>query len=165
MIGSSELPLLAWKAADHDERVVFITGDLGFGVVEPFAEKFSNRFVNAGVAEANMTGMAAGMALSGAVVFTYSIANFPMIRCLEQIRNDVCHHNANVKIVAVGGGFSYGAFGPSHHATADLSPAVQFTERGLVDENCILRVMECRAACMPAGPAVVLVRWSMADRS
>lgn len=107
--------------AERDERVQLIVGDLGFGVVEDFARRFPGRFLNAGVAEQNMTGIAAGMALSGKVVFTYSIANFPILRCLEQIRNDVCYHNANVKIVAVGGGLAYGGLGSTHHATEDLA--------------------------------------------
>src|SRR5260370_1757225 len=68
-----------------------------------------------------MTGMAAGMALSGKIAFTYSSANFPTLRCLEQVRNDVCYHNANVKIVSVGGGFTYGAMGATHHAIEDLA--------------------------------------------
>jgi len=73
------------------------------------------------VAEQNMTGMAAGMALSGKIALTYSIANFPTLRCLEQVRNDVCYHNANVKVVSVGGGFTYGAMGATHHAIEDLA--------------------------------------------
>lgn len=109
------------ELAEHDERISLIVGDLGFGVVGPFAERFPKRFLNVGVAEQNMTGVGAGMALSGKVVFTYSIANFPTLRCLEQIRNDVCYHNANVKVVAVGGGFAYGSLGMSHHATEDLA--------------------------------------------
>ena len=109
------------KAAEMDERLWLVVGDLGFGVVEPFAQRFPERFVNVGVAEQNMTGVAAGIALSGKVVFTYSIANFPTLRCLEQVRNDVCYHNANVKIMAVGGGFAYGSLGMSHHATEDLA--------------------------------------------
>lgn len=104
-----------------DERVTFITGDLGYRVVEKFMEQRPRQFLNAGVAEANMTGLAAGMALSGKVVFTYSIANFPTLRCLEQIRNDVCYHDANVKIVSIGGGFSYGSMGATHHAIEDLA--------------------------------------------
>ena len=110
-----------FELAERDERLNLIVGDLGFGVVEPFAKQFPTRFLNAGVAEQNMTGIAAGMALSGKVVFTYSIANFPTLRCLEQIRNDVCYHRANVKIVAVGGGFAYGSLGMTHHATEDLA--------------------------------------------
>ncbi len=107
--------------AQKDPRIVLMVGDLGFGVVTPFMEKLPQQFVNAGVAEQNMTGMAAGMALSGKIVFTYSIANFPVLRPLEQIRNDICYHNANVRIVAVGGGMAYGALGPSHHATEDIA--------------------------------------------
>jgi transketolase len=107
--------------AQQDERIVLMVGDLGFGVVTPFMERLPKQFVNAGVAEQNMTGMAAGMALSGKIVFTYSIANFPVLRCLEQIRNDVCYHRANVKIVSVGGGMAYGALGISHHATEDIA--------------------------------------------
>ncbi len=110
-----------FELARHDKRIVLITGDLGFRVVTPFMEQLPKQFVNAGVAEQNMTGLAAGMALSGKVVFTYSIANFPTLRCLEQIRNDVCYHNANVKIVAVGGGFAYGSMSVTHHATEDLA--------------------------------------------
>jgi transketolase len=110
-----------FEIAKQDDRIVFMTGDLGFGVVTPFMEQLPKQFVNAGVAEQNMTGMAAGMALSGKIVFTYSIGNFPTMRCLEHIRNDVCYHNANVKIVTVGGGFAYGAMGATHHAIEDLA--------------------------------------------
>jgi transketolase len=106
--------------AKQDPRIVFITGDLGFGVVEPYMTELPDQFVNAGVAEQNMTGIAAGMALSGRIVFTYSIANFPTLRCLEHVRNDVCYHQANVKVVSVGGGFAYGSMGATHFATEDL---------------------------------------------
>jgi transketolase len=107
--------------AGQDSRIFLLVGDLGFGVVEPFMQKFPERFLNMGVAEQNMTGVAAGIALTGKIVFTYSIANFPILRCLEQVRNDVCYHRANVKIVSIGGGYSYGALGMSHHATEDLA--------------------------------------------
>lgn len=107
--------------AKQDARIVLMVGDLGFGVVVKFRDTLPDQFVNAGVAEQNMTGMATGMALSGKTVFTYSIANFPVLRPLEQIRNDICYHNANVKIVAVGGGMAYGALGISHHATEDIA--------------------------------------------
>ncbi|TAK34807.1 MAG: transketolase [Chloroflexota bacterium] len=110
-----------FELARGDTRITLVVGDLGFGVVTRFMERLPLQFVNAGVAEQNMTSMAAGMALSGKIVLTYSIANFPVMRCLEQIRNDVCYHRANVKIVAVGGGLSYGALGPSHHATEDIA--------------------------------------------
>jgi transketolase len=108
------------KLAEQDQRIWLLTGDLGFSVLERFAERFPGRYVNMGVAEQNMMGVAAGLALCGKVVFTYSIANFPVMRCLEQIRNDVCYHNLNVKIVAVGGGVAYGAAGYTHHAIEDL---------------------------------------------
>jgi len=107
--------------AASDERVFLLMGDLGYGVLDKFAERFPQRFINAGVAEQNMTGVAAGLALSGKIVFTYSIANFPTIRCLEQIRNDVCYHNANVKVVSVGAGLAYGALGATHHGTEDIA--------------------------------------------
>lgn len=108
-------------AAEADPRVTLMTGDLGFGVVQDFAEQLPKQFLNVGVAEQNMTGLAAGAAMSGKVVFTYSIANFPTLRPLEQIRNDICYHNQNVVVVSVGGGMAYGALGASHHATEDLA--------------------------------------------
>ncbi len=107
-------------APQHPE-MLFLTGDLGFGVVEKFAARFPHQFLNVGVAEQNMSGLAAGLALEGHSVFTYSIGNFPTLRCLEQIRNDICYHDANVKIISVGGGMSYGPVGMSHHATEDLA--------------------------------------------
>ena len=110
-----------FESAQKDERIVLVVGDLGFGVVTRFMQELPKQFVNAGVAEQNMTGLATGMALAGKVVFTYSIANFPTLRCLEQIRNDVCYHNANVKIVAIGAGMAYGPLGNSHHATEDIA--------------------------------------------
>jgi transketolase len=109
------------EEAATNPRVNLVVGDLGFGVVTDFAKRFPRQFLNAGVAEQNMTGIAAGMAISGKIVFTYSIANFPTLRCIEQIRNDVCYHNANVVVVAVGGGYSYGALGMTHHATEDVA--------------------------------------------
>ena len=110
-----------FELAEKDERINLIVGDLGYSVVEQFAERFPERYLNVGVAEQNMTGVAAGMALCGKVVFTYSIANFPTLRCLEQIRNDVCYHNVSVKIVSVGGGLAYGSLGMSHHGSEDIA--------------------------------------------
>lgn len=100
---------------------MLVTGDLGFGVLNDFACRFPKQFINAGVAEQNMTGLATGLALEGKIVFTYSIGNFSTLRCLEQIRNDAAYHQANVKIVTVGAGFSYGSLGFSHHATEDIA--------------------------------------------
>jgi len=107
--------------AQVDKDVVLLTADLGFGVFEQFEHDFPNQFFNVGVAEQNMTGVAVGLSLEGKKVVTYSIGNFPILRCLEQIRNDACYHDANLMIVGSGGGFSYGALGMSHHTTEDLS--------------------------------------------
>jgi len=109
------------KLAESDKDIVILTADLGYGVFEEFESKFPGQFFNVGVAEQNMTGIAAGLALEGKKVITYSIGNFPTLRCLEQIRNDVCYHELNVTIIAAGGGFSYGQLGMSHHATEDIS--------------------------------------------
>lgn len=106
--------------AKEDKNVILVTGDLGFGVLKPFWEQLPDQFINVGIDEQNMTGFAAGLAREGKIVFTYSIGNFPTLRCLEQIRNDCAYHEANVKIVCVGGGFVYGALGMSHHATEDI---------------------------------------------
>jgi len=109
------------EIVEQDRRIMLVTGDLGFSVFDNYRRRFPSQFINAGVAEQNMTGIATGLALEGRIVFTYSIGNFPTLRCLEQIRNDACYHDANVKIVCTGGGFSYGPLGISHHATEDLS--------------------------------------------
>lgn len=109
------------RMAERDPRIMLITGDLGFGVLDDFRHKFPKQFINAGVAEQSMTGIATGLALEGYTVYTYSIANFVFMRCLEQIRNDAAYHDCNVNVVCVGGGFSYGALGISHHATEDLA--------------------------------------------
>lgn len=102
------------------EDIFLVVGDLGYSVVEPFARLFPSRFLNAGVAEQNMTGVAAGLASEGYHVFTYSIANFPTLRCFEQIRNDIVYHNLPVTVVSVGAGVAYGNLGYSHHAVQDI---------------------------------------------
>lgn len=107
--------------ARQHPQIALIVGDLGYSVIEPFADEFPDRFVNAGVAEQNMTGLAAGMASEGYHVFTYSIANFPTFRCAEQIRNDIAYHKLPVTVVSVGGGLAYGALGYSHHAVQDYA--------------------------------------------
>ena len=109
------------ELAEHDGRIMLVNGDLGFGVLTDYVERFPAQYVNAGVAEQNMTAVACGMALTGARAYTYSIGNFPTLRCLEQLRNDVCYHHCDVTVVAVGGGFSYGQLGVSHFATEDLA--------------------------------------------
>jgi transketolase len=109
------------EVAAADPRVWLLTGDLGFGALEGYAAAFPERTLNMGIAEQNMIGTATGLALSGKTVFVYSIANFPTLRCLEQIRNDACLHRAPVKIVALGGGVVYGTQGYTHHAVEDLA--------------------------------------------
>ena len=109
------------RLADQEPNLFLLVGDLGYTVVEDFVKAHPRQYVNVGIAEQHMTGLAAGLALSGKTVFTYSIANFPVLRCLEQVRNDVCYHNANVKIVAIGGGYTYGSLGVTHHGTEDLA--------------------------------------------
>lgn len=110
------------ELARKDERICLIIGDLGFSVVEPFIKEFPDRFLNAGVAEQSMTSIAAGWSLAEKkIVFTYSLANFPTLRCLEQIRNDCCEHEANVKIISLGSGITYGQLGYSHFAVEDLA--------------------------------------------
>jgi len=128
------------ELARKDERIWMVVGDLGFHALDPFVEEFPDRFINAGVAEQNMTGLAAGMAMSGKIVFTYSIGNFPTLRCLEQIRNDVCYHSANVNVVSVGGGLAYGALGATHHCIEDLA---------------IMRVMPHMTVVAPGDPVEV----------
>ncbi|ASY20506.1 transketolase [Candidatus Planktophila vernalis] len=109
------------RLAHEDPDIFLIVGDLGYGVIEEFATTYPGRFLNAGISEQNMLGMAGGLAATGYKVFVYSIANFPTMRCLEQIRNDVAYHDLNVTIVSVGAGFAYGTLGYSHFAVEDLA--------------------------------------------
>ncbi len=132
--------------AAEDKRLMLVTGDLGFGVLTSFSETYPEQFINAGVAEQNMTGLATGLALEGRVVFTYSIGNFPTLRCLEQIRNDAAYHDANVKIVSIGGGFSYGALGMSHHATEDLAIMRAIPQVTVFAPGCMWEVKQATSA-------------------
>ncbi|MCM8821615.1 MAG: hypothetical protein NC831_02220 [Candidatus Omnitrophica bacterium] len=109
------------ELARKDEKIFLLTGDLGFSVFEKFREEFPHRFLNIGVAEQNMIGIASGLALSGKIAFVYSIIPFLIMRPFEQIRLDICYQNVNVKIVGSGGGFAYGSAGCTHHATEDIS--------------------------------------------
>ena len=105
----------------NDSNLFFLTGDLGFGALEKIKESYPNRFINSGVAEQNMIGVAAGLANSNHPSFVYSIAPFVVFRCLEQIRVDVCLHDLPVYIVGNGGGYGYGIMGATHHAIEDLA--------------------------------------------
>ena len=152
--------------AAQDPRVLLMTGDLGFGVLTDFAERRPAQYINVGVAEQNLSGLAAGLAMSGQTVFTYSIGNFPTLRCLEQIRNDICYHDAPVKIVAIGGGFSYGSLGMSHHATEDIAimralPRMTVFVPGDLDEA----VMATQAAYDAPGPCYLRLDKSSAPKT
>lgn len=109
------------ELARRNKNIFLLTGDLGFSVFENFREEFQDRFLNIGVAEANMVGIAAGLSLSNKVVFIYSIVPFVTMRCFEQIRNDICYQNLNVKIIGCGGGLCYGSAGPTHHSITDIA--------------------------------------------
>jgi len=108
------------EMAKRDERIMLLTGDLGFSVFEEFIEKLPKQYLNAGIAEQNMTGVAAGMAIEGKIPLIYSIIPFVTMRNFEQIRDDICYQNLNVKIVGIGEGFSYGPYGHTHYGLEDI---------------------------------------------
>jgi transketolase len=124
--------------ARSDDRIVLLTGDLGFTVVEPFAEQFPKRFFNVGVAEQNMVGVATGLAEAGYIPFAYSIATFATLRAYEFVRNGPVLHHLPVRIVGVGGGFEYGSAGFTHHALGDIA---------------VMRVLPGLTVIAPADPA------------
>lgn len=103
------------KLMEKDSRVILIYGDVGFSYMEPVIEKYPNQTLNAGIAEQNMMGMAAGLAYAGWKPYIYTMENFILLRPLEQVRNDICYANANVKLFGVKGGASYQFLGMSHN--------------------------------------------------
>jgi transketolase len=107
--------------ANRDPRVVLLMGDIGNRLFNEFRDNHPDRFFNCGVAEANMTSMAAGMASCGLRPVTYTITPFATTRCLEQIRVDVCYHHLPVVVVGVGAGLSYASLGATHHACEDIA--------------------------------------------
>ena len=109
------------ELATMDERIVLLSGDIGNRLFNNFKRECPNRFVNCGVAEANITGMAAGMAMCGLRPITYTISTFNTYRCLEQIRIDICYHNLPVTIVGVGAGLSYAGLGATHQSLEDIT--------------------------------------------
>ena len=109
------------ERASKNKNIFFLTADLGYNSFEIFQKKFPERFINVGVAENNMIGIATGLALLKKEVYVYSIVPFLVFRSLEQIRNNICHNNLNIKILGGGGGFSYGDQGISHNTSEDLS--------------------------------------------
>jgi transketolase len=119
--------------ASGDDSIAFLTGDLGFSVVEPLAAELGERFINMGVAEANMISVAASLARTGLKPFAYSITPFITSRCFEQIRNDIVYQQRSVRLIGVGSGFSYGSLGPSHHGLEDA--AIMASLPGLIVLN------------------------------
>lgn len=109
-----------FEMAKKDKRIMLLTGDLGFSVFEKYIKELPKQYLNMGVAEQNMTGVAAGMAMEGEIPVIYSIVPFATMRNFEQIRNDICYQNLNVKIVGVGAGFSYGPYAHTHHGLEDI---------------------------------------------
>lgn len=136
------------ELADRDERVVLLTGDLGFSVLEPFAERFPHRYFNLGVAEQNMFGMATGLAEAGFIPFVYSIVTFASLRAYEFLRNGAVRHQLPVRIIGIGGGFEYGHAGSSHHGVEDIG---------------VMRLQPGLTVCVPADEAqtrnAVLTLW------
>jgi transketolase len=117
------------ELAAKDDRVVLLTGDLGFTVLEPFRDKFPKRFFNVGVAEQNMVGVATGMAEAGMVPFCYSIGTFASLRPFEFFRNGPVLHNLPVRVIGLGAGFEYGTAGPTHYSLEDIG--IMRTQPGL----------------------------------
>ena len=103
------------QLARADKRVILIVGDVGFSYIEDFAAMFPDQFINAGVTEQTFMGMAAGLALSGWKPYVYSMVPFVTMRNFEALRNDVCHNDANVKVIGVRGQTHYGFYGFSHN--------------------------------------------------
>jgi len=128
------------ELAAKDERVYVVTADMGFSVLEAFGERFPDRLLNVGIAEQNAIGVACGLALSGKVVYVYSIIPFVTMRCFEQVRVDVAYMNTNVRLIGVGAGYSYGPAGATHHAIEDIA---------------IMRALPNMTVCCPGDPIEV----------
>ena len=109
------------ELARKDDSIFLLTPDMGYSVLEPFRDEFPDRFLNTGIAEQNTIGVAAGLALTGKIVYVYSIIPFVTMRCYEQVRLDLAYNNTNVKLIGVGAGLTYGSLGPSHHAVEDIA--------------------------------------------
>lgn len=128
------------EQARMDDRIFVLTPDMGFSLLEPFAAEFPDRFLNVGIAEQNAIGVAAGLALSGKLVYVYSIIPFVTMRCFEQVRIDVAYMKTNVRLVGVGAGLSYGPAGATHHAIEDIA---------------IMRALPNMTICCPGDPVEV----------
>ena len=144
------------QIAADDDRVVMLSGDIGNRLFDEFKSSFPNRFYNCGVAEANMMGMASGMALAGLRPVVYTIVPFVTLRCFEQIRDDVCYQDAPVVIVGVGGGLSYASLGPTHHACEDIAVLRTLPNLSIIAPGDPLEVRGAlRAALAQDGPSYI----------
>jgi transketolase len=136
------------EEAESNKDIMLLTGDLGYSLLEDFQRRFPDRFINMGVAEQNMIGVAAGLALTGKKVFVYSIIPFVTFRCLEQIRNDLCYHDLGVVIVGVGSGVTYGPLGFSHHAIEDIGALRSIPNMTILTPSDPVEVRCLLKACM-----------------
>lgn len=117
----TEATRIIYEATLKNRDIIFITGDLGHSFAEKYQENIPDQYINTGLAEQNMIGVAAGLALSGKKIFTFSITPFALMRCFEQIRVDVCYQNLDVTIIGVGAGFAYSTSGCTHYGTEDIA--------------------------------------------
>lgn len=145
------------EQAQQDPRVNLIIADIGFKVVDDFVAKMPDQFLNVGIAEQTMIGVAAGMASLGKRPVAYSLGNFPTIRCLEQIRNDLCYHDLDVTVVSVGAGLAYGTLGYTHHAVEDIALMRALPNMKVYSPA---DALECRAivALLPTTPGPKYIR-------
>jgi len=131
------------KLAEKDKDLVLLTGDLGFGMFDEFRKKYPKQFINMGIAEQNMIGVAAGLSMTGKKVIVYSIIPFVTFRCLEQIKNDLCYPKLNVKIVGAGAGYMYSTSGSSHHAIEDIGIMYSLPNMKIYSPGTEYEVEEC----------------------
>lgn len=135
--------------SEEDNKIIFLTADLGFMAVEPLSDKLGGRFINCGVAEGNMIGVAGGLSANGFKPYCYTMAPFLALRGLEQIRTILCQNKYNVKLIGIGAGYSYGPQGPSHHSIEDLAPILSLPEMTVIvpadsdDVRNALRAIKC----------------------
>ena len=144
--------------ADSDVRIVMLSGDIGNRLFDKLRGKHPNRFINCGVAEANMMGVAAGLALSGLRPIVYTITPFTTTRCLEQIRVDVCYHKAPVVIVGTGSGLAYSELGPTHQSLDDVAVLRAFPDLTIMTPCDVPELIGClRAAMRHSGPVYIRI--------
>lgn len=144
------------ELARENKNIMLLSGDLGYSLWEPFIEELPDQFLNTGVAEQSMVGVAAGMALSGKIVYTYSIVPFMVFRPFEHIRDDIAYHNLPVRVVGTGSGFSYGDFGTTHHSIEDIALMRSLPNMTVVAPGDPVEAeLLCRASAAHPGPMYI----------